>query len=379
MVEKKVSGIANLGNTCYMNSAVQCGIVACEPLANYFLSDQYLEDISVSSNGSLSKAVCWLLDEIRNPDNRNTIYPNMLKSRIDEKIPRFKGTEQHDCSEFLIELLDVLHMELSKARTTPPSRSSSLSILTRSASSLAAMNGSIAGKSMSSINWRTKGDQWWTPHRKKANSIIKRLFEGAIRSVMTCTRCGGVSARFEPFTSLILPLAIDGVTSASTASLDSLIKELFKPEELSGIDCDYCKRKQIFNRTIDIWKLPPFLMLTLSRFSFDYRAVARKVTTFVDYPSETLPVEELVAREAPLQEFTDYELYAVIEHEGTVNRGHYTALVKTENGWISANDARVVRIVDESNVVNRNAYMLFYRWRVIGDKSAMFDLDDYLS
>jgi ubiquitin C-terminal hydrolase len=195
---------------------------------------------------------------------------------------------------------------------------------------------------------------------------------------MTCTRCGGVSARFEPFTSLILPLAIDGVTSASTASLDSLIKELFKPEELSGIDCDYCKRKQIFNRTIDIWKLAPFLMLTLSRFSFDYRAVARKVTTFVDYPSETLPVEELVAREAPLEEFTDYELYAVIEHEGTVNRGHYTALVKTENGWISANDARVVRIVDESNVVNRNAYMLFYRWRVIGDKSDMFDLDDFL-
>ena len=194
--------------------------------------------------------------------------------------------------------------------------------------------------------------------------------------MMTCSRCGGVSARFEPFTSLILPLGEERRGGRPLALAD-LIQELFKPEEIHGIDCDYCRRKQLFNRTLDVWKLPPFLVLTLSRFSFDSRS-AQKVTSFVEYPvSDSLSLEALIGAEAPLQEFSDYELYAVIEHEGSVNRGHYTAMLKANGTWLSANDARVTTI-SEANVLTRNAYMLFYRWRAIGDPDSMFDVDEYL-
>jgi ubiquitin C-terminal hydrolase len=375
-MQEKISGIANLGNTCYMNSALQAGIMACPQLAQYFSSDQYLEDLTVDSSQSMAKAIAWLLDEVHNPDNRNAIYPKMVKSRIDEKIPRFRGTDQHDCSEFLMELLEVLHGELNKgsAMYRPHRASSALSVLTRSASSIAAMNGAIAGRSISAINWRSKGEEWWQAYRAKENSYIKKLFEGGIRSVMTCYKCGGVSARFEAFTSLIFPLSADSYNQ----TLDDLVHDFFRPEELDDIMCDYCNRKQIFHRTLDLWKSPPFLILTVSRFSFDFRAVARKVTKFFNYPLTGFNLESLIAREAPLQEYTEYDLYAVVEHEGTVNRGHYTAMIKVDGKWVAVNDARVANRIDESRVLSNNAYMLFYRLKVLSDPNAMFDLEEYL-
>lgn len=384
---KSVTGIANLGNTCYMNAALQCGVIACEPLAKYFLAEEYLEDLSgISSSDSLAKAVAWLLDEVRNPELRNAVYPNLVKNRVDVKMAKFKGTEQNDCSEFLLEFLDILHSELSigadKRALDKRSGSSSMSMLTRSASLIAAMNGSISGRSRSSINWHSRGDQWWSAHRKREDSIIKRLYEGAIRSVMTCARCGGVSARFEAFTSLILPIPS---YPSSEHRLSDLIDQLFQEEQIDGIDCDFCKRKQTFNRTIDLWKVPPFLILTLSRFSFTSKS-AKKLTNFVTYPVDLpLSLENLLAQEAPLQEFLEYELYAVVEHEGTVNRGHYTALVKSNDGqWAIANDSKVLLGVDLSRISSNNAYMLFYRWKILGehhesDEYKFFDLEDYLA
>ena len=356
-----------------MNSAIQCGIVACDELYHYFASGDYLEIMRNPSNTtSIAKSLAWLLGEIQNEENRNAIYPSMVKSSIDELMPRFRGTNQNDCSEFLLELLDKIHEELNINRDTNSqslsrSTSSSFSMLTRSASSVAAMNGSISGKSIRSINWRSKGEQWWIAHRKKENSIIKILFEGAIRSVMTCDSCGGISARFETFSQLILPLSD---SRRSKYSLVDLLGELFQNESIDGIDCDYCKRKRIFSRTADIWRLPPYLILTLGRFSFDY--TARKINTPVEYPVDSpLSLEHLVANDAPLQRTAEYELYGVIEHEGTLNRGHYTACVRLGDQWHYVNDSRVTKI-DKSAVIGRNAYMLFYKWREI---DAMDDLD----
>ena len=359
--QRRLAGIANLGNTCYMNSAIQCGIVACDELYYYFSSGEFDDN----NSSSISKSIAWLLGEIGNEDNRNAIYPSMVKTAIDEHMPRFRGTNQNDCSEFLLELLDKIHEELNVSKDSNRGEqlsrsSSSFSMLTRSASSIAAMNGAISGKSARSINWRTKGEQWWSAHRKKENSIIRVLFEGAIRSVMTCDTCGGISARFETFSQLILPLSD---SRKAKYTLKELLGQLFQGESIDGIDCDYCKRKRIFSRSVDLWRLPPYLILTISRFSFDY--TARINNTPVDYPvTETLSLEHLVATDAPLQRTAEYELYGAIEHEGTLNRGHYTACVRLGDQWHYVNDSRVTKI-DKSAVSGRNAYMLFYKWREI--------------
>ncbi len=144
-------------------------------------------------------------------------------------------------------------------------------------------------------------------------------------------------------------------------SASSLLAELLAPESLDGIDCVYCKRKRGFKRSIDIWRCPPYLILTLNRFVMDF-ATVRKNNAAVQY-SDSIDLEELMAAEAPLQDSCEYELYGVVEHEGTVNRGHYTAMIKVDSEWRNVNDGRISKI-DQSTAVNsKNAYMLFYRWK----------------
>ena len=58
----------------------------------------------------------------------------------------------------------------------------------------------------------------------------------------------------------------------------------------------------------------------------------------------------------------NYELYAVINHSGTLNSGHYTTYLKEDNVWYLCND-HLISVVSEVDVVTENAYMLFYNRR----------------
>lgn len=57
---------------------------------------------------------------------------------------------------------------------------------------------------------------------------------------------------------------------------------------------------------------------------------------------------------------THYSLFAVIEHVGSLNVGHYTAYIKMlDNQWYKANDSLVTK-VQECEALNQEAYLLFY-------------------
>ena len=61
----------------------------------------------------------------------------------------------------------------------------------------------------------------------------------------------------------------------------------------------------------------------------------------------------------------NYELYAVCQHIGGVKGGHYTAAINVpvNNGstWFTFNDAHISPIVDINQIINNNAYCLYYR------------------
>lgn len=63
-----------------------------------------------------------------------------------------------------------------------------------------------------------------------------------------------------------------------------------------------------------------------------------------------------------------YDLFAVSNHFGQLQAGHYTAMVLNKGVWYQFNDHKISQI-DESAIVSSAAYILFYQRRGIEFKS----------
>lgn len=49
----------------------------------------------------------------------------------------------------------------------------------------------------------------WENHLRRNRSIVVDLFHGQLKSQVKCKTCGHISARFDPFNFLSLPLPMD--------------------------------------------------------------------------------------------------------------------------------------------------------------------------
>ena len=93
-------------------------------------------------------------------------------------------------------------------------------------------------------------------------------------------------------------------------------------------------------------------------------AGAEKVNDLVQYPIKGLDMREHAICYADEKEPVNYDLYAVSNHFGSLNGGHYTATCLNEvtGHWYSYNDSSVSN-KHENEVVSNSAYLLFYRRR----------------
>uniref|UniRef100_A0A2P2M457 Ubiquitin carboxyl-terminal hydrolase 8-like n=1 Tax=Rhizophora mucronata TaxID=61149 RepID=A0A2P2M457_RHIMU len=115
-----LTGLQNLGNTCFMNSAIQC-LTHTPKLVDYFLGD-YRRDINrenlLGMKGELSMAFGNLLRKLWTPGAR-AVAPRMFKLKLANFAPQFSGYNQHDAQEFLAFLLDGLHEDLNRVKSKP--------------------------------------------------------------------------------------------------------------------------------------------------------------------------------------------------------------------------------------------------------------------
>jgi len=115
-------GLNNLGNTCFMNAALQC-LSHTTPLTRYFLSDRFKADINtknaLGAGGKLAYAYEHLIKELWMGSGRSSTSPTKLKRAIALFAPQFAGSAQHDSQEFLAFLLDGLHEDLNLVRNPP--------------------------------------------------------------------------------------------------------------------------------------------------------------------------------------------------------------------------------------------------------------------
>ncbi|KAK5990277.1 Ubiquitin carboxyl-terminal hydrolase 12 [Cladobotryum mycophilum] len=190
-------GLHNLGNTCYMNSALQC-FRSVEELSKYFLTDSYKDEINKTNplgyNGKVALAYGSLLREIYE-EGRGSVSPRDFKNTVGRCRSTFAGWGQQDSQEFLGFLLDALQEDLSRIKNKP--------YIEKPDSTDDMVNNPEAIREMA--------DKVWDITRKRDDSVIADLFTGMYKSTLKCPECGKISITFDPFNNLTLPLPVENM------------------------------------------------------------------------------------------------------------------------------------------------------------------------
>ena len=211
-----IVGLYNMGNTCYINSPMQC--LSHTPIfRDYFNMKYYLNDINTTNplghQGRLAQVSAVLINSlwkrfaqqgnqqrkrVAAPGeyfqvNAPSLTPKTFKDCLGKFNDHFQGNEQHDAQEFLAFLLAGLSEDLNRVVDKPY----------------------IEAPDSDGRPDRELADIWWNNHLQRELSIIVALFTGQYKSLLTCKSCSYESARFEPFSFLQLPLPEDDTIPVS--------------------------------------------------------------------------------------------------------------------------------------------------------------------
>ncbi|KAL0073893.1 hypothetical protein J3Q64DRAFT_1634817, partial [Phycomyces blakesleeanus] len=346
------TGLKNLGNTCFMNSIIQC-LSGTIPLARYFISGTYKNHINgknpLGTGGVLAKSFAELLSVMWN-DNYNFISPVTFRKSLIKFAPQFSGTEQQDSQEFLNFLLDGLHEDVN-------------TVIRRPSPTLESPEEEAAFEKLP--DWKASGIAWEKYLARNA-SLIVTLFQGQYRSRLRCLSCNTTSTTYNTFMSLSLPIPAkrSGPPSVSLFQcLDYFVKEEVLEKD-NAWNCPTCKKRRRATKSLTLSRLPDVLLIHLKRFSFD-GPFRDKLETMITYPLKGLDLSGYVPSTMtdPSQERPsfNYDLYAVSNHYGSLTGGHYTACVRNKyrDQWHNFDDTRF-SVCDEDKVMSRAAYNLFY-------------------
>jgi ubiquitin C-terminal hydrolase len=334
---KGLSGLANLGNSCYLNSCMQ--VLSHTYELNTFLSNENnkykhllkkIPDSVVLLEWDKLREMLWT--------NNCTIAPHGFINTIRhvaalKQRDLFMGYQQNDVQEFLLFIIDCFHTALSRE-----------------------VDMQITGESKSDIdNLAVTAYKMMQNMYKKDYSDMLNIFYGIHVSQITNAETNEVmSMSAEPFS--VISLSIPGKQNPSLFDCFDLYCD---KELLSGENAwfnDKTGNKESAKRNIIFWSLPNIMIIDLKRSKINNK----KLHTLVDIPMENVDFSKYVKGYNSVSYI--YDLYGVCNHSGGGGGGgHYFAYIKNANGkWYNFNDTTVNEIQSDK-VISAMSYCLFYR------------------
>ena len=333
---KGLSGLSNLGNTCFVNSCMQ--IISHTYELNNFLNDEnykkklknIVDTVLIVEWDNLRK-IMWSDNCIISPGK---FIKTIQKIAGIKKKDIFTGYSQNDLPEFLLFIVDCFHNSLSReikmTITGTPENSTD----------------QVAIKCFEMIK----------NMYSKEYSEIWNLFYGIHVSEITDLETGKqINVTPEPYLMIDLPIPSNNKMPSLIDCFDLYVEG----EVLDGDNAWFnedTNQKTSIRKRIQFWSFPDILIIDFKRFNNRFQ----KNQILVTFPMDNLDLSKYVI--GYKKECYKYELYGVCNHSGSVMGGHYTSFVKNANGnWYHFNDQDVSVVVTDENVVTPKAYCLFYR------------------
>jgi len=336
--DKGLSGLTNLGNTCFINSCMQ--VLSHTYELNNFLNN---EDYKKRLNKKYDSILLLEWDNLRKVmwSENCIISPNKFLKSIQQiasfkNLDMFTGFQQNDLPEFLIFIIDCFHNSLS--------RKVEMDIIGTEIT----QQDKMAVKCFQTIKQMYTNDY----------SEIWNMFYGIqISQLISSSSNEVISICPEPYFILNLSIPPDNKSPNLLDCFDLYTQgEVLDGENMIFNETTGCKESAKKNLTF--WSFPTILVIDLKRFNNQNR----KNQNLITFPLENLDLSKYVS--GYNKDKYVYDLYAVCNHSGNVLGGHYTSFVKNANGkWYHYNDTSVSEIGMETQIITPKAYCFFYRKR----------------
>ncbi|XP_065861673.1 ubiquitin carboxyl-terminal hydrolase 25 [Euphorbia lathyris] len=309
-------GLKNLGNSCYLNSVLQC-LTYTPPLANFCLRLQHSSLCDSLSNGERKRECPFCILEkriVRSLSMDLTLdTPAKIQSCLRIFAEHFRCGRQEDAHEFLRYVIDSCHntcLRLMKLKR----------------------------KGNDSING--------------SDTVVKEIFGGALQSQVKCLSCHSESNKVDE----IMDISLDVL---HTNSLKEAMQKFFQPETLDGSNkyrCENCKKLVAAKKQMSILQAPNVLVIQLKRFEGIFGGKIDKAIAF----EEVLVLSSFMCKGS--QDLgPEYNLFGTIVHSGySPESGHYYAYIKDAMGrWYCCNDSYVT-LSTLQDVLSEKVYILFF-------------------
>ncbi|CAD2220817.1 ubiquitin carboxyl-terminal hydrolase 8 [Angomonas deanei] len=361
-------GAVNLGNTCYLNSTLQC-LLHTPALSRFFfipahrVFSQSEEDVALSGAFHSLVRDSWVYGKELDPE----VFLELVRGK--EKI--FKRGEQHDAHEMFITILEKMEKEL---------KSSIFPFVSKEKRDNCVLPSHTVNNDTDDLIHR-----WWMAFVNRQYSVITHFFYGQIVQKIHCESCDRSSYSCESFNFLFIPLKTHSSDSKrkNTVPIEDCLDEYFKRETVSmDWKCDLCQAVTSNPKlSLGLHRLPPYLVVCVNRFKKDEKGRFREKSGLHLQFGHRIRLGSYMTESAVfpgfgedgIQYFSDsdqspsrrgkYYLYACVCHSGTASRGHYYAVCRVSNRWWTFSDTSVRREKNppwESSKVSSEVYLLFY-------------------
>ena len=307
--------IANIGNTCCINTFIQC--IAHIPSLNSYIVNKVTKSSELFNQLQDVLKIIWT-------DKNNVCHPHRLVHVIYQTFPDILTPgHQHDISEILTLIRDKISIELGRPYTYDVHKTNDI---------------------LNKIN-----ECMYHYNDGKTSKLIKNI-QNAQLSILNCnnTECDFQQINVEVYTTLMLD--INDLTD-----FNNIISNYFKKELVHDWTCDKCKTKNNADKYMKLWNLPYVLIIVLKRFKYSDDGRFHKINNYIDIPENITFGKGSILKHQDLD--YSYNLKAIGNHIGSYGGGHYYAFCKTNDGWYAYDDNNSTKL----NKLNfDNAYVLFY-------------------